>query len=170
MAEFIHHFGIDWKLLLAQVVNFAILFFILQKFAFTPIVRILRRRREEIERGIRLTEEAEERASLSREEREKILKKTRLEALSIVSKAESAGKQKKEEIVRAGMIKAETVFNDAKLAIEEEKRKMNDVVYENAKEFVLAGIERVLGKMPAGARDEALINEALREVKKMDYK
>ncbi len=165
MEELIKNFGIDVRLLLAQAVNFFILLFILWKFAFGPILRILKTRRREIEKGLEFTKKAEEELIRTNELREKTLQKARGEALGIVSQAETLGKERKEEMVKEANKKVESVVADAKRAIEEEKAKMGEVVYENSRDLVKSGIAKVLGRMPAGERDQHLIEEALKELK-----
>ena len=50
--EALESLGIDWKMLVAQVVNFIILLLILRKFLFGPIVKLLDDRRKTIEKGL----------------------------------------------------------------------------------------------------------------------
>jgi F0F1-type ATP synthase membrane subunit b/b' len=50
--------GINWKILLGDLITFAILFFLLRRFAFKPFHDILRKRKERIEVGLQDAEEA----------------------------------------------------------------------------------------------------------------
>lgn len=167
MEELIKHFGIDWKLLLAQAVNFLILLVVLKKFAYGPILRMLKKRREEIEKGLKFTQEAEKRLTKVGEEREQILKESRVEGLSIISGAENTAKTRKEEITKEAAKKSEAIVEEAKKVIAEEKAKMGEQVYKEAGEMVRLAIAKVLGKMPSEERDEALIKEALKELRKV---
>lgn len=165
MSELIKHFGIDWRLLLAQAVNFLILLWILKRFAYGPILRLLKRRKEEIEKGLRYTKEAEEALANVGTLKERILSEARSEALKIVSAAENAAKKRKEEILQEASQKAEVVVMEAKRLIAGEKAKMKESIYEEAEEMVRLGITKVLGKMPSEERDRELIREALQELK-----
>ncbi len=165
MSELISNFGIDWKLLLAQAVNFFILLFLLRMFAYKPILRMLKKRRQEIEKGLEYTKKAEEELKRTDVLREETMNRAREQALTIVTDAEETGKKRREEMVQEANRKAEGVVADAKRVIEEEKAKMGESVYKNAQELVRAGIIRVLGKMPAEERNEPLIQEALEELK-----
>lgn len=165
MEELIHHFGIDWKLLLAQMVNFFILLFLLKKFAYKPIINILKKRKDEIKKGVLFTRKAEEELKNIGVVREQSLQKTREEALSIVTKAEEDGKKRKDGLLKEANTRVEEIMADAKRLIEEEKLKMGDEVYRNAQELIKLGLEKVLGKMPEKERNENLIKEALKELK-----
>jgi len=52
MAELFHALGIEWPILIAQVVNFAILLVVLWKFVYTPVMRLLDARREGVLKAI----------------------------------------------------------------------------------------------------------------------
>ena len=53
MEEIIKTFHIDWKLLIAQAVNFAIVVFALYKFAYKPLLKTMNERTAKIEQGLK---------------------------------------------------------------------------------------------------------------------
>ena len=61
MAELAEQLGLDWKLLLSQAVNFLLLLFLLRKFAYLPLLKILKERRARIEEGLAKATEADKR-------------------------------------------------------------------------------------------------------------
>ena len=170
MNELIHNFGIDWKLLLAQAVNFFILLFLLKKFAYRPLLEIMKKRRLEIEQGLEFSEKARVELRNIGVAREVELKKARGEALAIISTAEDSGKQRKGEIVQEAQRKVEGVVADAKRLIEEEKAKMGEMVVKDARILIQQGLEKVLGKMLPEEKNQPLIEEALRESKTLPRK
>ncbi|OGZ33915.1 MAG: hypothetical protein A2174_03465 [Candidatus Portnoybacteria bacterium RBG_13_41_18] len=165
MNELLNNFGIDWKLLVAQLINFAILFVLLRRFAYKPILNILRKRREDIEKGIKYTEEAEEKLKSVDVTQRQIIDKAKGDALAIVNEGQEIAKEKKEEAIKETVKKAEIIIADAKRSAGEEKAKMGETVWFEAQELIKAGLEKVLIKMPAKERDEELIKEALSELK-----
>ncbi|MEK7108778.1 MAG: F0F1 ATP synthase subunit B [Patescibacteria group bacterium] len=167
MQELIHHFGIDWKLLAAQAANFAILVFLLTKFAYRPIMRMLSARKREIEGGLRFAEEAKEELTRIAEKKEVVLQEARSKALAIVTDAEATAKERAAAIAAGAVRKSETIISDAKRALAEERAKMDEAVFAGAEELVRLGLARVLGKLPPNERDRPLVEEALRELKKV---
>lgn len=165
MSELIHNFGIDWKLLVTQAINFLILLFILKKFAYKPILEMLKKRRDGVEAGIRMKKEAEERLRHIAEEREKTLEEARKESLAILAKTEIAAKELKTDMLVEAGRKAEGVINEAKRVISEEKNKMRDEFFREAAGLVRLGIEKTLKKMTPEERDAKLIQEAMAELK-----
>lgn len=165
MAEFITHFGIDWKLFLAQVVNFSVIFFVLRQFAYQPILKMLRERREGIEKGIHMRVDAEKMLQKSDETRNKMLQQAHTESMAIVNRAEQIGKEKQEEILKETDAKVERIIADARRIIYAERSKMNDEVYQDAEDLIRTGIGRIIGKIPASERDSKLIAETVAELK-----
>lgn len=165
MSELIRNFGIDWRLLLSQAVNFFILLFILKKFAYQPIIAMLKKRREDIEKGIRFTNEAEEKLAKVDVVASERLAETQKRAMSIIKQAEDAAKIKKDEIIGDANKKIEDIVQDSKRMIQEEKAKMGDEVYRGAESLIRSAIAKVLIKMPPHDRDKELIKGALKELK-----
>ena len=152
-------------MLIAQAINFLIIFFVLRKFAFGPIMQILRKRREEIEQGIRMKNEAQENLRKIDVLREETLQSAREQAVGIVDAAQETAKVRREEILQEAARKSEAVVGEAKRAIREEKAKMTEEFVGNAEDLVRMGIVKVIGRLPAEERDGELIKDALRELK-----
>lgn len=165
MEEILHNLGIDWKLLLAQVINFFILFFILRQFVYKPIVGILKKRREEIEKGLEFTKTAEENLRNADAIKLQTVKEAKEKALGIVSDAESTANARREEILKEAAAKRESVVGEAKIIIDEHKNKVLEGVYSNAEGFLRLALEKVLGRMSTADRDQQLIKDALKEIR-----
>ncbi len=165
MQDILNSLGIDWKLLLAQAVNFAILFFILRQFVYKPILGVLKKRKEDIEKGIAFTKTAEENLKNSDAVKAETLKDAKTNALAIVTKAEAEAALRKDELIKDATVKRDAVLGEAKTIIEEHKNKMLEGVYASAEGLIKTGLEKVLGRMPASERDTQLIKDALKELK-----
>lgn len=93
MTELIDSLGIDWKLLVAQAVNFFILFFIILKFFVKPLSRLIQERNRKIEAGLKKSQEAEKLIDKVQILRKDILLKTDQERQEIIKQA-AAEKEK----------------------------------------------------------------------------
>lgn len=89
MGEFIQQFGIDWKLLLSQVVNFLIVLIVLTKFAYKPILKMLGERTEKIERALNDATQAETLRQTMEVERNKVLAEAKKQAQGILQDAQA---------------------------------------------------------------------------------
>ncbi len=165
MSELVRHFGLDVRLLAAQAINFAVLFFVLNRFAFQPALEMLRKRRRGIEEGVKMRREAEEQLKRMQELYQRELAAARAQAYGIVSGAEEQARRREEEIAAEAARKNEQVVADAKRLIRQEQAKMVEQFAGDAAALVRLSIERVLGKMPPAQRDQGLIDEAVQEAK-----
>jgi len=143
---------------------------LLRKFAFRPIIGLLKKREEEIKKGIIFTKEAEERLNNADSEKKQIIEKAKQQALITVQEAQVIAKNQKEEILRNASQKAEQVIEEAQRLANQERLKINEVIYQDASFLIKKGLEKVLLKIPAESRDNVLIEEALKELKSLKLK
>lgn len=165
MNEFLTNFGIDWKLLLAQVVNFFLLLVILKKFAYKPLIGLMNSRKKEISDGLKFSEESKTKLeNITVLEKEK-LDEAKEEALQIVSASEKTAEKRKNEIILEARMKCIEAEFQSKKHISQEKESMLSDVRDEAKTLVHAGIIKALGKMDPSERDNELIKQAMKELK-----
>jgi len=120
MEEIIHAFGIDWRLIVIQMFNFALLMAALWYFLYTPILNILREREAKLKKGVEDAESAARALQDAGDEKARILKDARTEGDSIVLRAKEFGEEKGAAILTDAEKKAERMIADAKLRGEEE--------------------------------------------------
>ena len=157
-------FGVDWKLLVAQAVNFFILLVILKKFAYGPIVKMLDARRAKIEEGIAASEASKKKLAEAKEHEAIILLKANEKALSVVGEAEKEADMQARHILDAAHTKSEQVIASGQKRLEEERLELAADVQGNAENLIKLSLERVIGKLEPEERDRLLIAEALREL------
>ncbi len=165
MGELIRQFGVDWRLLIAQAVNFGVLLFLLAKFVYRPILAMLAKRREDIEKGVQFTKSAKEELARMDVMAEEKITEARASALNIVSQAEETAKNRGEEIAAQSAKKSEAIVAASRRLIGQEKAKMTESMYADAEDLVRAAVARVLGKMKPADRDQELIREAIAALK-----
>lgn len=114
MQEIINAFGIDWRLIVIQVFNFAMLAGILWYFLYTPVLNLLAERERKIKKGIEDAESAAKALSVADAEKQTILTKAHGDASAIVARASEHAEEKGSEIVAEAQHKAERVAEDAR--------------------------------------------------------
>ncbi|MEK7531006.1 MAG: F0F1 ATP synthase subunit B [Patescibacteria group bacterium] len=144
MEQLIDVFGIDWKLLIAQVVNFLILLGVLSYFLYRPVMKVLSERRDFIEKGVRDAEAASHQLTTASAEATTIVSGANKDADAIVARAkEEAAKERAAELRIAGE-RAEALVREAQMEADEAKRRaLKDAEKEIAQSAVLAA-ERIL--------------------------
>jgi F-type H+-transporting ATPase subunit b len=164
VEAFFEQFGVNWKLLIAQVVNFLLLLFILKRFAYGPIIQMLNDRRKKIDEGMKASADAKKRLAEANETRMSIILKAEEESVGIVSRAELTAKNQAQAIVDEAHHKTDEIITAGQKKIEEDRLKLEEEVFSQAQELVKKGLVVTLGKINPTERDEALIKEALREL------
>ncbi len=126
--EILENFGVNPLMLGAQIVNFLVIFFLLKRFAFKPILQTLKKREETIKEGIKQAEDSRKLLEKMQEDEKNILKKAQIEGSKMVMDAkkqsqvmmkdaeEAARKQTKQMIEEAkAQIGVETKLAEARL-------------------------------------------------------
>lgn len=117
-------FGINWKLLLVQAVNFGILLLVLWYFLYRPLMNMLEERQHKIERGVKDAEEAQEVRKQADEEKQSVVAEAHNTAESIVSGAKTQAQKEKEEIVQSAQGTKEKMLSDAQSQADAEKQQI----------------------------------------------
>ncbi|MHB1086615.1 MAG: F0F1 ATP synthase subunit B [Minisyncoccota bacterium] len=122
MSELFAAFGIDWRLLLIQAVNFGVLLAALTYFLYKPILGIIDERREKVAKGVRTAEEAARKLADAEEESKGLIGSASRDAEQLVASARARADEKGNQIVRDAEEKAQGVMKDAEARAEEAKR------------------------------------------------
>src|SRR4051812_1308119 len=100
MGQLLTTFGINWKLLLTQVINFGLLLLALRYFLYGPIMKIIDERKDKIAKGVVDAEAATVKLATAETEKESIIKNANGEAEKIVAEARVYADQKGQELVK----------------------------------------------------------------------
>ena len=154
--------GIDWRSLLFQVLNFAILLGLLRAFAFRPIIKILEERRRKIEESLKNAATVAAAKAAMEQERRTLLATARAEAERLVGQ----GKERGVVLVAAAEEKAQE--RSAQLLAQAEQRIANQVAAARAElsreamQLVVAATEKVIEVKLDPAQDAELIRAAIK--------
>ena len=85
--DILKNFGVDPVLVGAQIVNFLIIFYLLKKFLYKPVLGMLKKRADKIEEGLKQAEESRLALEKTLEEEKKILSKAQDEAKKIIEES-----------------------------------------------------------------------------------
>ncbi len=146
MSQLFANFGVDWKLLVAQVVNFAILFYLLKRFAYQPILAMLQKREDLVRKGLEDAEAAGRELQSVHTEAKSIHADAKKEAHALLLEAQSEGHTLVEEARREGEVTKNAVIYSAQREIEENKRASELAVSKKLAEYVVMGIKALLAE------------------------
>lgn len=161
MEELIKTFHIDWKLIIAQLVNFAIVLFVLKRYAYGPVLKMMTERSEKIEKGIADAEHAHKKLAEVADKEKEVLIEARKQASEIIAKAEAVALKNKEAIVAESKQAAEKMLADAAKKMEAEKNQMMQEVRTQVAELVVAATGKIIDEKMDSDKDRAIINNAI---------
>lgn len=146
MAELISKLGIDWKLLVAQIINFLVLLAILYKFLYRPVLELMQKRTRRIEDGLNKAKEIEEELVKTRQDYKNQISRAKKEANEILEKANvQAEKNKKEMVVKAKEEIAQVINQEKKKIAAGKEQTVKEIKAEIA-DLVTASVEKILEK------------------------
>jgi F-type H+-transporting ATPase subunit b len=164
LMEILAKLGIDWRLLIAQIVNFAILLFVLHRFAYRPMLDLMEKRTRRIEKGLEDAEESRKKLAEAGEKEKEILDRARAEAKALLERAEELGKKNREKALQEAQAEAARLIAVAEKKMEAEKAKLIAEAKAEIAEVVMAATEKILGEKLDADKDKELVRKALQEV------
>lgn len=156
--------GIDWQILLFQVIAFLILVWFLNKYIYPILMKTIDGRRDEIEASVAAAAEAEKKALEAEENIAKMLKEARKEAADIVATAHDEATAAVEAADKKAKSRADNIVADAKRQIDKEVVAAKRALHNETLELVARATEKVVGKAVSADIDNKLIASALKEV------
>lgn len=161
--EALANLGIDWKLFLAQAINFLVLLFILRRYAYRPMLEFLETRSDRIEQGLKDAEAAQVKLAQMETKEKATLATARDEARAIVNAAEAAAKKRDAERLAETEVKTKRFLEDARVKIEEEKQRVLSEAKQEIASLVVLSVEKILKEKIDGEKDKALIKQMIQE-------
>lgn len=154
--------GIEPKLLLAQIINFSIIIFVLSKLLYKPILDMLAKRKKEIQEGLALTEKMRLEDEKFQQKKQKMLEVTRKEAQVILEEARKQAKDEEKEIINAAHKEAEGIIEKAKADIETLRTDMEKGVRSSAIELAVSMSKRLLENVISNEDKHKLISKNMK--------
>lgn len=165
MDELITKLGVEWKLLVAQIINFVILLFVLKKFLYTPLLKFMNTRKEKIVQGLEKAQKAEEVFNEIQEQKQQELAKIYKQAQEIIVKAKESASQKQQEILKTTEEKAQKIIMDAKQQIQVEKEIMIKQIRSDIAHLVTDATGKILEQEMTKEKEKKLTQKTLKVLK-----
>jgi len=156
--------GINPWLLIAQIVNFVILLWLLQRFLYKPLLKLFRDRSTKIEDGLKTAENLKKQAAESETRQKEYLEEAKKEAHRIVSAATKLGDEEKKKILQLAAEESKKIVEQTTAEMNVEKKNiMNDIKKEVGEMVVSLTVATIKKSMDANTQKK-LLKEAVKEV------
>lgn len=155
-------FGLNWKLFLAQLINFGIVLFVLWKWVFKPVTQGLSERTDKIEGSLAEAEKImKDRADFDSWKNDEI-SKVRSESSSIISEAKKSAEELKASTLQATTEEQNRLIEQTKARLESEKSLMIQQAKTELADIVVQATSKILKQKIDPNKDKQLIDDALK--------
>src|SRR3989338_3029023 len=161
MQELLHSLGIDWRLLIAQGVNFAILLAVLGRFVYRPIMKMLDDRREGVRRAIEREESAAAKLAAAEAEKEAMLADARVRSQKIIDEARQSGEEVKRKMFGEAKEEIKKMQTDAAKKLQDERVNLVTEVKSEIGTLIVDTIEKTLGDVLDERSQGKMVEQAL---------
>jgi F-type H+-transporting ATPase subunit b len=139
--------GIDWRMLIAQLISFSIVFFVLWRFAYRPIFTMLELRREKIAQGLANAEKIKTQLAKTETDRQKILADAGDQANRLIDEAREAAAHVREVEIQKAIAAAEQIIAKAREAAAQDHARMLGELKREVGRLVVQTTTTVTGKI-----------------------
>lgn len=156
-----------WGDSLIQLLAFIILLALLKKYAWAPLVKLMKDREEHVASEIESAEKARKEANELLQEYKDLMKNARVEAQQFIENAKKQGESQYKEIIEQAREEAERIKESARLEIQSEKEKAVHELREQVASLSVMIASKVIEKELSEEDQEALIQEYIEKAGKV---
>ncbi len=146
MTEILKALGLDWKMFLAQLLNFAIFYWLLAKFALPKVREMIKNRQEEIDKGLKQAEEAKSIWTEAKAKEDELIAKARSEASQIIRQGRERSQKVAENLIQEAKQKAQNLVENGEKQVQVAKEKMLLEAKDELAEIISLGVRKVAEK------------------------
>ncbi len=165
IEEIARTFGVDWPHLMAQIVSFGIVCAVLYLLAYTPILKILAARRQQIADGLANADKIKAELARIEAERHAILAKAGEDGKQLIEEARAAAARVQAEETRKAIAAAEQVLVRAHEATERDRARMLADLRREVGRLVVQTTATVTGKVLTPDDHRRLAEETARQLR-----
>ncbi len=164
ISDTARQFGVDWPHFLAQCISFSIVLFLLQRFAYKPILQILEERRQRIKEGLENAERIKAELAKIEAARQEALNQANQQANRLIEEARVAASKVLEQETQKAIATANQIVAKAREASEAELARMKAELRREIGRLVVETTAKVTGKVLTVEDHQRLAEEATRQL------
>lgn len=162
--ELLSKLGIDWKLLLAQIVNFTILVGILSAFVYRPLLNLIDARRERARKAMEDAKKIEEQKAEMERHRQGHLRKIDEECGVILERTKKEAEKAKAEILESAKREADALLAKGREQLQEERARVFAEVQGTIAQAIVRMTEKILEREFEASDQKRLVSSLTKEI------
>jgi F-type H+-transporting ATPase subunit b len=157
-------FGVDWQHLIAQIISFGIVCFVLYRFAYRPVLAILEKRRQQIAESLSNAEKIKAELARTEAQRQEKMAEVNAQATKMIEEARAAAKRVEEKETQKARAAAEQILVKAREAAERDHDRMLAELKREVGRLVVQTTATVTGKILTPEDQQRLAEEAAKQL------
>jgi F-type H+-transporting ATPase subunit b len=137
-------FGINITSITIYLVLFALLYVVIDRYLIKNLVRTIEKRQEEIDKGLKLTEDVEKRMTDIEQEYQVRMEEAAKEVRELIANAKKQGAEMKSAEVEKGKKEAESIVAKASQTIDTERESLKKEIKSEVSDIVADALTKVI--------------------------
>jgi F-type H+-transporting ATPase subunit b len=163
--EIIKNFGINPILLIAQIVNFLILLFLLKKFAYKPIFEMLEKRKKEIADGLKSAEEGKLELEKALDQEKKMLKKAQGSSQQLILDAKSQADQMLIDAKESTKLQVEEMLSEARSQMKKDSTELERKLALSSAKLAVEMLEKSIKDIFSQKEQQEVVEKVTKKLK-----
>ena len=164
VQEIARSFGVDWPHLIAQIISFGIVCFVLQRYAYKPVLSMLQKRREQIAEGLANADKIKRELAEVELQRQEIIRRANAHATSLIDEARAAAARVQAEETQKAITAAEQILAKTREAAAREHDRMLIDLRKEVGHMVVETTTALIGRMLSEEDQQRLIMQTVAAV------
>ena len=156
--------GIDWRMLIAQLISFSIVFFVLWRFAYKPVFAMFEARRQKIAEGLANAEKIKAQLAKTENDRQAVLTQAGEMADKMIEEARAAAARVREVETQKAIAAAEQIIAKAREATTHDHARMLAELKREVGRLVVQTTTTVTGKILTAEDQRRLAEETEKQL------
>jgi F-type H+-transporting ATPase subunit b len=164
VEQIARRFGVDWTHLVAQIVSFCIVSFLLYRFAYRPVLKMLEVRRLQIAQGLANAEKIRAELAKTEAQRREVIAEASAQATRLIEEARAGAARLQEQEAQKAIAAAEQIMSNAHAAAAQDYARMVTELKREVGRLVVQTAAAVTGKVLTEEDQRTLAEETARQL------
>ena len=166
IADTANKFGVNWPMFISQCISFAIVAFLLHRFAYKPVLKVLEERREKIAEGLANAEQIKKELANVQGKSQEILNQANVQGNKLIEEARLSAAKILEQESQKAIATANEIITKARQANEAELARMKAELRREVGRLVVVTTAKVTGKILTPEDQQRLAEETNQQLAK----
>jgi F-type H+-transporting ATPase subunit b len=164
IAQIARTFGVDWAHLIAQMISFCIVCFLLYRFAYKPILQMLEDRRQLIAQSLSNAERIKAELARTEIQRQEVMAEANAQATQFIAEARAAADRLLKQETQKAIAAAEEIVVKAQQAAAQNHARMLAELKKEVGRLVVQTTTSVVGKILSTEDQRRLAEETAKQL------